>query len=122
MDNLRRGPRPKKLHSLDGEEIQIIEESAKKEVETITGLVPTRISWSKRQTELLTKTKHRIDNGNSNPIKLPPRRYSPIQQQAIQEFCKTHDGKIIRKSHSPWAAPLLLTPKNQTTIRTISSG
>ncbi|POS85023.1 hypothetical protein EPUL_003833 [Erysiphe pulchra] len=38
---------PRKLHSLDGVEIQIIEESTKKEVETITSLVPTRISWSK---------------------------------------------------------------------------
>ncbi|KHJ34781.1 hypothetical protein EV44_g4106 [Erysiphe necator] len=38
---------PRMLHSLAREEIQIIEASAKKEVEKITSLVPTRISWSK---------------------------------------------------------------------------
>ncbi|KAI1006983.1 hypothetical protein K3495_g1237 [Podosphaera aphanis] len=45
------------------------------------------------------------------PVKLSPRRYSPSQQDAIRDFCKTDEGSIIRKSKSPWAAPLVLTPK-----------
>ncbi|KAI1006920.1 hypothetical protein K3495_g1298 [Podosphaera aphanis] len=49
--------------------------------------------------------------GDRQPIKLPPRRYSPHQLQAIRDFCKTHDGKIIQKSQSPWAAPFHLTPE-----------
>ncbi|KAI1003151.1 hypothetical protein K3495_g5052 [Podosphaera aphanis] len=49
--------------------------------------------------------------GDHAPIKLPPRRYSPVQLQSIREFCNTHEGSLIRKSKSPWASPLLLTPK-----------
>ncbi|KHJ30243.1 putative krab-a domain-containing protein [Erysiphe necator] len=72
---------------------------------------PELFNKSLRRTEELSKTTHQIDTGEHSPIKLPPRRYSPSQQEAIRDFCKAHQGTLIRKSKGPWAAPLLLTPK-----------
>lgn len=80
-----------------------------------TSTFPSLFDKSLRQPDTLSNTTHRIDTGNHTPIKLPPRRYSPVQLQAIRDFCKAHDGTIIRKSKSPWAAPLLLTPKKTST-------
>ncbi|KAI1003039.1 hypothetical protein K3495_g5163 [Podosphaera aphanis] len=57
------------------------------------------------------KTEHIIDTGNAPPLKLPPRRYSPSQENALRDFVKKHQGVILTKSKSPWAAPALLTPK-----------
>ncbi|KAI0995043.1 hypothetical protein K3495_g13137 [Podosphaera aphanis] len=68
-----------------------------------------------RCTEELSKTVHRIDTQGHPPIKLPPRRYSPSQVEALRDFCQTHMGTILQPSTSPWAAPVLLTPKKSTT-------
>ena len=59
---------------------------------------PSLFDKALRQTNVLSKTKHRIDTGNHPPIKLPPRRYSPQQTQAIRDLCKAHEGSIIEKS------------------------
>ncbi|POS82548.1 hypothetical protein EPUL_005935, partial [Erysiphe pulchra] len=72
---------------------------------------PSLFNKSLRRVDKLSKVRHCIDTGNHNPIKLPPRRYSPNQLQAINDFCKTHEGSIIQKSQGPWAAPLVLIPK-----------
>ncbi|KAI0992947.1 hypothetical protein K3495_g15237 [Podosphaera aphanis] len=74
-------------------------------------LFPGLFNKSLRRTEKLLNTQHIIDTEDNAPVKLPPRRYSPAQQDAILNFCKTHEGSIIRRSKSPWSAPLLLTPK-----------
>ncbi|POS81927.1 hypothetical protein EPUL_005402, partial [Erysiphe pulchra] len=42
---------PRKLHSLEGKEIVVTVESARKEVEASTGLVPTRVAWSRKTLE-----------------------------------------------------------------------
>ncbi|KAI0996091.1 hypothetical protein K3495_g12090 [Podosphaera aphanis] len=68
-----------------------------------------------RRTEELSKTVHRIDTQGHAPIKTPPRRYSPSQVEALRDFCQTHVGTILQPSTSPWAAPVLLTPKKSTT-------
>ena len=69
----------------------------------------------KRQADMRvskTKVKHKIDTGDSDPIRIPPRRYSPAQIEALKEFIQMAiDLGIIRKSKSPWSAPALLTPK-----------
>lgn len=74
-------------------------------------LFPELFSKHLRRNDFLSKTTHKIDTGDHPPIKIPPRRYSPSQQQAIRDFCKAHQGTLIKKSKRPWAAPLLLTPK-----------
>lgn len=42
---------PRKLHSLDGKEIMVTVESVRKEVEAVTGSVPTRVAWSRKTIE-----------------------------------------------------------------------
>ncbi|POS82276.1 hypothetical protein EPUL_006503, partial [Erysiphe pulchra] len=42
---------PRKLHSLEGKEIVVTVESARKEVEAATGLVHTRVAWSRKTLE-----------------------------------------------------------------------
>ncbi|KAI0996082.1 hypothetical protein K3495_g12100, partial [Podosphaera aphanis] len=82
---------------------------------------PSLFKKNLRSTNKNFKTQHSIDTSDHKPIKLPPRRYSPAQQQAIRDFYKAPNGSIIQKSKSPWAAPLLLTPKKvpTTTDKTI---
>ncbi|KAI1004419.1 hypothetical protein K3495_g3793 [Podosphaera aphanis] len=76
---------------------------------------PSLFDKSLRKTDLLCKTQHRIDTGTHSPVKLAPRRYSPHQLQAIRDFCRAHENKLIQKSKGPWAAPLHLTPKKTPT-------
>jgi hypothetical protein len=70
---------------------------------------PGLFDSAKRRENMLYKTKHAIDTGNEKPIKLPLRRYNPMQVEAIRQFVK--NCSIIRKSKGPWAFPMLLTPK-----------
>lgn len=75
---------------------------------------PQLFDRSLRRTDKLSNIRHNIPTGNHAPIKLPPRRYSPAQQDAIRNFCKAHEGTLIQKSTGPWASPLLLIPKKPT--------
>ncbi|KAI0992893.1 hypothetical protein K3495_g15290, partial [Podosphaera aphanis] len=64
-----------------------------------------------RQTNKIMNTKHRIDTADAKPIKHTPRRYSPIQEQAISLFVQKNLGKIIQHSKGPWASRVVLIPK-----------
>ena len=55
---------------------------------------------------------HRIDTGNSVPIKLPPRRVPLAQEQEIEELLEEmKKSGIIEPSSSPWSSPVTLSPK-----------
>lgn len=72
---------------------------------------PGIFDQTQRQGNTRLQTVHHIDTEGHQPVKLPPRRYSPRQEEALREFVQAHEGKLIRKSKSPWASPSLLTPK-----------
>jgi len=61
---------------------------------------------------LTTKISHKIDTGNSPPIKQRPYRYSPKVLEAMQaELDKLlADGKV-EPSHSAWASPVVMVRK-----------
>ncbi|MGI4816395.1 MAG: reverse transcriptase family protein, partial [Janthinobacterium lividum] len=92
-----------KLNSVATEFIPIIEEWNKK--------FPGVFDHSLRRTSDKATVMHRIDTGDAEPIKQPPRRYSPSQEAVMRAFIKSNEGKVIVKSKSPWATPALLIPK-----------
>lgn len=56
--------------------------------------------------------KHRIRTQNENPIYVKPYRHSPAENAEIErQVDKLLKDDVIRKSHSPWSAPVHLVPK-----------
>ena len=57
-------------------------------------------------------TEHRIETGDSDPIKIPPHRISPaklpIVQQEVEDMLKRG---VIQHSNSPYSAPIVLARK-----------
>ena len=63
-------------------------------------------------------TKHKIDTGNVKPIYNKLRRTSEKEDEMIRaEIKKMLDNGVVRKSESPWAAPVVLVRKKDGTIR-----
>ena len=64
---------------------------------------------------------HSIPTGNARPIKLPPRRtpraFVDQEDKIIQEKLDAVDAGIIRKSYSPWSAPLVFVKKKDSSTR-----
>lgn len=55
---------------------------------------------------------HHIDTSSASPIRIPPRRYSLPQQNALKEFVASGLAHgTIRISNSPWSSPALVVPK-----------
>jgi hypothetical protein len=58
------------------------------------------------------RVKHRINTGDATPIKIRPYRLSPAEnEKASTEIKEMLANKVIRKSQSPWAAPIVLVKK-----------
>lgn len=63
-------------------------------------------------------TLHKIDTGDAQPIKLPPRRVPIHLQQEVSDHLKQMlANNIIQPSHSPWAAPVVLVRKRDGGLR-----
>ena len=61
---------------------------------------------------------HEIKTGDTNPIKLPPRRIPIFKRQAVdQEIDKMLEQGIIEPSDSPWSAPICLVKKKDGSCR-----
>ena len=68
-----------------------------------------------RGTELV---KHKIDVGNTNPIKQPPRRTPFHQKQLVEEEIeKMLADDIIEPAEGPWASPVVLVRKKDGSVR-----
>lgn len=97
-----------------GKETPIDDAKVRKYLEEYETRFPALFDPTKRKTEAITKlsrVQHTIDTGDHTPYRSAPRRYSPAQERAIQDFIKAHDGELITKSKSPWASPSHLVPK-----------
>ena len=56
------------------------------------------------QIDLVT---HKIDTGDSAPIRLPPRRMALQQREIVDaELDKMLENRVIEPTDSPWRAPL----------------
>ena len=61
---------------------------------------------------------HRINTGEARPIKQPIRRIPFAKRDAAEnEVQRMIDNDIIKPSESPWAAPTVLVPKKDGSIR-----
>lgn len=72
-----------------------------------------------KQTGRTNKLKHRIKlTPDTQPINSPPFRYSPARRKLIEEnLNEMIDQGIISPSSSPWAAPVILAPKKDGSLR-----
>ena len=77
-----------------------------------TAKFPGLFDPTQRRTDVLAKTQHRIDAGDNEPLRQPPRRFGPAQEQATSKLTR----KLIRRSKSPWAWPSHLVPKKPTPV------
>ena len=62
--------------------------------------------------------KHKIDSGNAEPIAMTPRRIPMALEDKVE--CLLDDllaQNIIRESHSPWCAPIVVVAKKNGDIR-----
>ena len=61
---------------------------------------------------------HKIDTGDHNPIKIPPRRLGWSQRRALnEEVDKMLSKGVIEPSESPWSSPPVLVKKKDSTYR-----
>ena len=61
---------------------------------------------------------HRIDTGNSRPVKVPPRRIPIHKRQEVEQTVQQlKDQGLIEPSTSPWASALVLVRKQDGTLR-----
>ena len=98
--------------------IQGTEEHRRK---ALAGLLYEKIDAFQRHKEdkgHTTLAEHRIDTGEAQPIKQPPRRLAPHRRETVEvEVDKMLEGGVIEPSMSPWASPVVLVKKKDGTTR-----
>ena len=59
-----------------------------------------------------TKVEHDIDIGDARPVRRRPYRMSPAEREIVRRrVAELEEKGLIRKSKSPWNAPVVLVPK-----------
>ena len=62
--------------------------------------------------------KHHINTGDAAPVRQPPRRISPHQQEEVMALLADMENQgIIQPFKSPWASPVVVVRKKDNTLR-----
>ncbi|OIR56055.1 MAG: uncharacterized protein A8A55_3199, partial [Amphiamblys sp. WSBS2006] len=61
---------------------------------------------------------HQIETGDADPIAIPPRKLSLVEQEEVREqLGKLQEDGVIQESKSPWAAPVVFAKKKNGELR-----
>ena len=75
-------------------------------------------STSKADIGRTSRLQHSIDTGDSPPIRQPVRRLPPHRKQEVRTLLQQmKDQDVIQPSCSPWAAPIVLVKKKDSSTR-----
>src|ERR1700755_3679877 len=67
---------------------------------------------------LAHNVQHHIELTSDRPIHVPVRRFQgPLAQEIERQCCELEEGGIIRKSHSPYSAPVVPVRKKDGSLR-----
>ena len=67
---------------------------------------------SKEDLGRTAKVQHRINTGNSHPIRQPLRRIPPAKREEVRQLLKEMlDQDVIKPTNSPWASPVVIVKK-----------
>ena len=67
---------------------------------------------SKEDLGRTAKVQHRINTGNSHPIRQPLRRIPPAKREEVRQLLKEMlDQDVIKPTISPWASPVVIVKK-----------
>ena len=98
-----------KINTVDHPEVQEIQ---KKEILNLLVKNIDVFGMSLKKAGIALHIPHEINTGNAKPIKIPARRRVWSQAELIEnEIVKMLESGVIRKSNSPWAAPVVMVDK-----------
>ena len=77
-----------------------------------------RFCTSDQQLTQTDTVEHYVETGNTRPIRIPPRRLTPINKKiVVEEVGKMLTSKAISISDGPWSSPIVLVKKKDGTTR-----
>ena len=109
---------PEHLDILYAESCLGISEDQKMQLENLLIKYQGCFSKTSEDMGLTDRAEHRIDTGNSRPIKQAPRRIPLAKMQDVNREIKEMLAKgVIEESDSPWSSPIVLVKKKDNSIR-----
>ena len=109
---------PEHLREMFEGSIVHLQPDEKKQFETLLSKYQDVFAKSKDDLGCTNKVKHKINTGNANPIRQPPRR-QPYGKREVErtEVEKMLKKGIIEPSNSPWSSPIVLVSKKDGSTR-----
>ncbi|KAK3090501.1 hypothetical protein FSP39_012342 [Pinctada imbricata] len=109
---------PEHLRNMYEESCSIPEEKEKHKLRDLLLKYQSSFSKSSQDIGQTSLAEHRIDTGNSHPIKQPPRRIPLAKMHEVDKEIKDMLEKgVIEDSDSPWSSPVVLVKKKDNTLR-----
>ena len=90
----------------------------KRELQELVSEFADVFSTGKHDLGRTDRVYHKIDTGDTTPIKQSPRRLPIHQRREVKQLVEEMEqGNVIQPSQSPWASPIVLVRKKDGTVR-----